>query len=103
MEGLQELTSFYDRIKDDHRIGPVHISLYMAILHLYQLNGFANPVPVSRALLMELAKIRGLATYHKCIKELHEAGFIQYLPSHHARKPSLIFLLGARPLPENNK
>lgn len=90
---MEVLTTFYNRILDDHRIGPVHISLYMAIFHLYHSGAFVNPVPVNRALLMDLSKIRGLATYHKCIKELQSQGYIQYMPSHHSRKPSYIFLL----------
>lgn len=90
MEGVQKLSGFYHRMKDDHRIGPVHISLYMAIFHLYQLNGFVSPVPVNRALLMELSKIRGLATFHKCIKELVKGGYIHYLPSHDSRVSSRI-------------
>lgn len=93
MAGLQELTNFYGKMKDDHRIGPVHTSLYMAIFHLYQLNGFVSPVPVNRALLMELSKIRGLATYHKCIKELSEARYIQYMPSFNCKVCSLVVLL----------
>lgn len=93
MEGLRELSDFYTKMKDDHRIGPVHISLYMAIFHLYQLHGFVNPVPVNRALLMEMSKIRGLATYHKCIKELAEGRYIHYLPSHDSRVMSKIFIL----------
>ena len=92
MERLQGLKNFYEKMKDDHRIGPVHISLYMAIFHLYHLNHFISPVPVNRALLMELSKIRGLATYHKCIKELEEGGYIQYLPSHDSRVMSEIHL-----------
>lgn len=93
MEGFKELTDFYFKMKDDHRIGPVHISLYMAIFHLYQLNGFVNPVPVNRALLMELSKIRGLATYHKCVKELVEGRYIHYSPSHDSTIKSTARLL----------
>jgi hypothetical protein len=31
---------------------------------------------------MEAAKIIGLATYHRCTKELHTYGYISYLPSY---------------------
>lgn len=93
MERIQELTSFYRRIRDDHRIGPTHISLYMAIFQLYNLNSFQNPVRTNRALLMEMAKIAGLATFHKCIKELREFGYIRYLPSHDSKVSSQLFIL----------
>ena len=94
MEGFKELTDFYFKMKDDHRIGPVHISLYMAIFHLYQLNGFANPVPVNRALLMWIAKISGLATYHKYMRELAEFGYVKYEASYNPKVMSKIYLLG---------
>ena len=93
MKGLPVLKGFYDKMKEDHRVGPVHISLYMAIFHLYCLNGFENPVPVSRALLMGMAKIAGLATYHKCIRELHEFGYVKYCPSLDGRVLSSVFLM----------
>ncbi len=57
MQRVKELTVFYDAIKDDSRIGPKHISLYMAIFQLYNLNRFCNPVNITRASLMETAKI----------------------------------------------
>lgn len=90
---MELLTAFYNKMQDDHRIGPTHISLYIAIFHLYQTNGFVNPVPVNRALLMELSKIKGLATYHKCIKELQEGRCMQYQSSHDSRLSSKIILL----------
>ena len=82
MKRVKELTSFYSAIKDDHRISTTHISLYMALFQLYNLNSFQNPVSISRAGVMKVAKISGLATYHKCIKDLNDFGYIQYLPSY---------------------
>lgn len=32
---------------------------------------------------MRIAKINGQATYHKCIKDIKEFGFIEYTPSYH--------------------
>ena len=92
-EHADELDAFYAAIREDHRIGPTHISLYMAIFYLYSCNNFVNPVPVRRVLLMELTKISGLATYHKCLKELVEGGYVKYEPSHTARVKSKIYLL----------
>lgn len=89
---VKELSLFYEAIKEDHRIGPTHISLYMAIFQLYNLNEFNNPVRITRARLMELAKVSGLATYHKCMRELNEYGFIIYLPSYNPSISSLVYL-----------
>lgn len=93
MQRVKELTVFYDAIKDDSRIGPTHISLYMAIFQLYNLKQFCNPINITRVCLMDTAKISGLATYHKCIKDLHEFGYIQYVPSYNPAIRSRVFLL----------
>ena len=92
MEQVRELTEFYKAIKDDSRIGPTHISLYMALFQLFNLNRFCNPINITRASVMDTAKISGLATYHKCIKDLHEFGYIQYIPSFNPAVCSLGFL-----------
>jgi hypothetical protein len=39
---------------------------------------------------MRLAKISGVATYHKAIRELDEYGYIDYKPSYNHNKGSLI-------------
>jgi len=81
MNEVKELTSFYSAIREDNRIGATHISVYMALFQFYNENSFQNPIQITRIRVMEMAKINGLATYHKCIKELVEYGYIEYLPS----------------------
>lgn len=93
MEEIKALTNFYSAIKHDNRIGTTHISLYMALFQLYNLNGFTNPVQITRGILMDAAKISGLATYHKCIKDLDDFGYIQYEPSYNPGVRSEISLL----------
>ena len=90
---VKELTNFYSAIKDDNRIGISHISMYMALFQFYNLNSFTNPILITRSIVMEAAKINGLATYHKCIKDLHEFGYIQYLPSYNPAVNSQVYLL----------
>jgi len=93
MEKIRELSFFYNAIKEDCRIGPSHISIYMALFQLYNLNGFQNPVYVSRRIVMELAKISGIATFHKCISDLGELGYIAYRPSYNPAYRSQVELL----------
>lgn len=93
MEQVKALANFYAAIKDDHRIGTTHISLYMALFHFYSLNQFQNPIAITRASVMEAAKISGLATYHKCIKDLQEFGYIIYTPSYNPSIGSNVHLL----------
>jgi hypothetical protein len=90
---VKELTSFFSAIREDHRIGTSHISLYMALFQLYNLNQFQNPVEITRSAVMEVAKISGLATYHKCIKDLADFGYIQYQPSYNPAISSQVVLL----------
>jgi hypothetical protein len=70
------------RLINDQRITVWHISLYVALLHKLKENSFKNPVSITRTEVMKLAHIGGIATYHKYIKELHEYGYIEYLPSY---------------------
>ena len=93
MEEVKGLTNFYNGIKDNNRIGTTHISLYMALFQLYNVNDFCNPVEITRVLLMEMAKISGLATYHKIIKQLQEYGYIRYEPSFNPTISSAVWLL----------
>lgn len=48
---------------------------------ILEFNCFQNPFPVYRDNIMNLSKIGFKNTYHKCIKELHEAKYIYYQPS----------------------
>ena len=93
MEQLKELTNFYSAIKNDNRIGTTHISLYMALFQFYNLNRLENPIRITRTAVMEVAKISGLATYHKCMRDLVEFGYIQYEPSYNPAINSQVHLL----------
>jgi replication initiation and membrane attachment protein DnaB len=93
MDQLKELTNFYSAIKNDNRIGTTHISLYMALFQFYNLNRLENPIHITRTAVMEVAKISGLATYHKCMRDLVEYGYIQYEPSYNPSISSLVYLL----------
>ena len=93
MEQVKELTNFFLAIQEDNRIGISHISLYMALFQFFNLNQFQNPVNISRARVMEVAKISGLGTYHKCIKDLADFGYIKYVPSYNPAISSQVYLL----------
>lgn len=93
MEEIKELTSFFSAIKNDNRIGATHISLYIALFQFYNTNRLSNPIQITRTAVMEVAKISGLATYHKCMKDLVEYGYINYLPSQNPLIKSVVYLL----------
>ena len=92
MNYIRHLTGFYDRIQQDDRLNPTHISLYLALFQFWNLNHFQNPISISRNEMMRLSKISALGTYHKCIKQLQDFGYIEYLPSFNPYKGSLVNL-----------
>ncbi len=94
MELFPALTGFYDAIEDDVRISPTHISLYMALLQEWNINGGTNPVTIVRGGIMKAAKINARHTYNKCINNLQEFGYITYLPSSNPFTCSTVHLKG---------
>ena len=92
MNYILQLSGFFQRVAADDRLNPTHVSLYMAIFQYWNAERFQNPVSISRQELMRISKISAKATYHKCIKDLHTFGYIQYLPSFNPFKGSLVYL-----------
>lgn len=90
---MDMIENAYGVLTDDPRITVWHISLFIALLHLWRKNNFHNPVPITRKLVMTLAHIYSIATYHKCIKQLQEFGYIDYRPSYHPHLGTKIWLL----------
>jgi hypothetical protein len=89
----KHLTLFFDRTIPDQKLHPTHISLYLTLFHLWQLNRFQNPLSITREELMHGSKIASKATYHKCIRELNEKGFLKYEPSFNPYKGSTVHLI----------
>jgi len=92
MDRVSMLTAFYDAITKDARIGATHISLYMALFQKWGLNDFKSPVSFTSREIMQMAKIQSRATYHKCLRDLVEGGYIRYFPSCHPNLKSLALL-----------
>ena len=79
------------RMGKDPRLYATHISLFTAMFVCWQRSGFSNPFPVTRKELMGYSRIASIATYHKCIRELDEYGYICYQPSYDPVKGSLVY------------
>src|SRR5258706_11307467 len=92
MEKEKLFNDFFTTIKGDCRIGPVHISLYMALIQWYSMHGNALPITFYARDLMPLAKYSSITTFHKSIRELHAYGYIQYIPSYNPFLGSLVYL-----------
>jgi hypothetical protein len=77
---IRHLNAFFTCIKTDDRLSSSHVSLYMALFQYWNFNRFGNPFSIYRENIMQLSKL-SKNTYHKCVKELHEAKYIYYHPS----------------------
>ena len=77
-------------MEKDDRLLPTHLSLFTGLFVCWQRNGFISPFSVTRKTLMAFSKVASIATYHKCIKELDEYGYIRYEPSYHPKLGSQV-------------
>lgn len=87
------LYEFINVAIEDPRIGPSHISLFVAILYYFNAGDSGLPISVHGKDLMRKAKISGMATYHKCMRDLKESGYIRYIPSYNPILKSLVYIL----------
>ncbi len=92
MNYIRHLAGFFDRVAKDDRLGPLHISMYVSLFQFWNASRFKNPISISRSELMRVSKICSKATYHKCIKELNEYGYLHYQPSFNPIRGSLVYL-----------
>lgn len=91
-EVFPTLTSFYNAIATDPRIGSTHISVYFALLQQWNVSGGYNPFSIVRCEIMQAAKISSRSTYNRCINDLKDFGYISYQPSANKSRRSIIYL-----------
>ena len=96
MEQLQPLSDFFNAIAGDPRISITHIGIYAALLQYWKEHGFQNPVHAFSYEIMQIAKISASTTYHKCVKDLNDYGYIRYVPSFKRNQGSKVYLLVGR-------
>ncbi|TYP97460.1 hypothetical protein C7447_104146 [Tenacibaculum adriaticum] len=87
---IKHLNSIFIQFSKDNRLNPTHISLYIALFQLWNLNRFLEEFYINRDEVMQLSKIGSKSTYHRCVKELSHWKYIIYYPSHNPFKGSKI-------------
>ncbi|WP_322550461.1 transcriptional regulator [Flavobacterium psychraquaticum] len=92
MNYIKHLTGFFEKVAIDKTLNPTHVSLYIALFQFWNCNRFKNPISISRDEVMRISKISSKATYHKCLKNLHSLGYINYEPSYNPFKGSHVYL-----------
>lgn len=87
------ISKHFTKILEDRRVKVWHVGTYLALLLIWDRNRQSSPFQVTRALIMQLARTRSSATYHKYLKELEAFGYIKYLPSFHPKQGSKVWLV----------
>jgi hypothetical protein len=107
MNYIKHLTGFFEKVATDKTLNPTHVSLYMSLFQFWNCNRFKNPISINRDEVMRISKISSKATYHKCLKNLHSLGYINYEPSYNPFKGSHVYLFNfsddLKPIPKNEK
>ena len=107
MNYIKHLTGFFEKVALDRTLNPTHISLYIALFQFWNCNRFKNPISISRDEVMRISKISSKATYHKCLKNLHSLGYINYQPSYNPFRGSHVILFNfsedLKPLPKSER
>ena len=101
MNYIKLLNGFFEKVDTDDRLNPTHVSMYMAIFQFWNVNHFQNPISICRSQVMRVSKICSNATYHKCIKELNDYGYLEYIPSFNPYKGSLVNLFNLGTIDED--
>ena len=83
--------ALYDNLLNDKHLSVCLCSIYMALILMWHKNELANPFPVSRRGIMELAHVNSIVTFHKCICQLEVYGYILYYPSYSYYNRSTIY------------
>jgi hypothetical protein len=107
MNYIKHLTGFFEKVGSDKTLNPTHVSLYMSLFQFWNCNRFKNPISISRDEVMRISKISSKVTYHKCLKNLHSLGYINYEPSYNPFKGSHVYLFNfsddLKPIPKSDK
>jgi len=90
----KEIVNVLEMLSSDDRLTVWHMCMYTAMLQIWFQSDCSNPFQISRSRILKLSHIGNIVTYHKCIKELVNFGYIKYFPSYHPLNGSKVFLFG---------
>ena len=96
MKQSKNIIRLFENVAWNEQMLPSHISMYVSLLQLWSINEFRTSFRIHRDQVMKLSRIKSLATYHRCIRQLHIAGLIGYSPSYDPYKGSLVEIIEER-------
>ena len=80
MNYIKQLSAVIMKFADDDRLNTAHVSLYLALFQLWNLNRFKNPISINRAEVMKISKIGSKGTYHRCLNDFNNWSYLKYEP-----------------------
>ncbi len=95
------LPEFFQAMDRDPRLSSTHVSLYFSLIRQWASTEFKGCIRVYARHGAHRAKI-SMVSYIKCLKDMHEFGYIRYVPSYNSAVPSSIYLFCGGELPEND-
>lgn len=81
MNYIKHFNQWLDLASVDDRLSSYHVSMYMALFHIWNKNRFPESIFIYRNEIMQISKVGSTRTYYKCMHQLHEFGYIIYAPS----------------------
>jgi hypothetical protein len=81
MNYIRHLNGFFARLAEDKRMSSYHISLYFSLFQQWNADRFGEQFVITRTETMEMSRLGSVNTYARCMKELSQWGYIQYIPS----------------------
>ena len=81
------------RLSSDERLSAAHIGLFAGLFIHWQQGGYVSPFFITRRAVMAYSRIASIATYHKCMRELNDYGYMRYQPSYHPGLGSQVYWL----------
>lgn len=91
MDRSKPLSDFLSLVQQDGRIGPTHITIYVALWKFRVNQGFANPIQVFSGDIMRIAKVSWRNTFYNCVNDLDKYGYLKYEPSNNKKTGSMIY------------
>lgn len=93
MNYIKHLNAVFVKFVKDPRLNPTHISLYSALFQYWNIQNFPDRMYINRDYIMQMSKIGSMATYHRCLKNLHDWKYLFYMPSHNPFQGSQVRML----------
>ena len=103
MKNNERRWELYERLIRDDRIDLEHVNLFIGIYYWWVQNKYQNPIAITSKIVIQMSRIKNLSVYNKCMKDLHDFGYIKYIPSFHPELGSTIYIIDKNETPVISK